>query len=468
MLPFLIVLHVTCALAAVGWIVWERRSPLSTLSWCYAVTFIPFFGVVAYYVIGPRRMDRKRLRYRGLRQKLRESLQEVQRDAEIPSDVARQVMLALRGGEAPLASATKLDLYRDGASAFAAMEKAIAAARHHVHVEFYIYEPDRLGTRLRDLLAAKAREGVEVRLLVDGMGASRAKKAFFAPILEAGGAVDVFMPPRLSFVHFRLLNFRTHRKIVVVDGRVGFVGSMNVADCHTTGDEKWPKPWRDTHVGIEGSAVHGLQRVFLENWMFVTGSAPTTPAYFPELEDGPHRLQVLHSGPDRLEYNIHEYLFSAIAGADERVLVTGPYLVPDDCMLAALCSAAHRGVDVQLLVPVRSDLRIVDAAQRSYYSELLAAGVKIHEYMPTMLHAKTLLIDRELSFVGTPNLDNRSLRLNFEVAAAIYGTETADQFAAAFAEDLKSARAVTVENVENRSVPERFADNAARLFATLL
>lgn len=465
------VVEAVWVVALAAWIVSERRPPASTLAWIFGLALLPAVGVAVYLVLGPRRLERRRLRYRGSTARLEAALAATARLTDLPSDLARQVRIGLRLSAAPLAAARRLDLYHDGAAAFAAMEEAIAAAARHVHLETYIFEPDATGTRMRDLLVEKARAGVRVRLLVDAVGAPRARR-FLAPLVAAGGEVARFNPMGFGLVRFRLVNFRTHRKLLVCDGRVGFAGGMNVADCHTLGELRGREreaPWRDTQLRLEGRAVAGLQRTFLEDWHFATGFVPDTASCFPEEpDDGPFRVQVLRSGPDRDVYPIHEFVFAAIAGADERVWLATPYLVPDEPILTALRSAAHRGVDVRVLVPRHGDSRLVQAAMRSFYGDLLAAGVTVREYRPAMLHAKLLVVDRELSVLGSANFDNRSFRLNFEVAVAIYGAATADALAAQLEADAERASRVTPRRLASRSLPMRFAESTARLFAAIL
>ena len=447
------------------WIALERRPPAATLAWIVGLALLPVVGVPVYWFFGPRRLARKKRRYRGLRERLEHQLAELAREPSLPSDVVRQVRLGVRLDEAPLATATVLEPYRDGVALFDALCRDVAAARRSVHLEYYIWEPDATGRRLLELLIERARAGVRARVVVDGLGAAGAR--FFAPLVAAGGQFARFNPPRLVSLRSRLLNFRTHRKIAIVDGRIGYLGGMNVGDCQTTGTGGEP-PWRDCHLRLEGTAVRSLQRTFFENWQFATGDAGLDPLDFPALPEGGVRLQILRSGPDRDVYPIHEFIFTAIAGADERVWLASPYVVPDEPMLAALRSAAHRGVDVRLLVPERGDSRLVAAAGRAFQAELLASGVQIWEYGPAMLHAKTLVVDRELALVGSANLDNRSFRLNFEVAAAIYDGGAADCLAAWFAEDLAVARRISLRDALRRRWPARLAESGARLFAAVL
>ena len=448
------------------WVATERRAPASTLAWFVVLAFLPVLGLPIYWLVGPRRLRRKRVRYQGLKETLAASLAVVEAQGDMPGDLARQVRLATRLDEVPLSTASALVLYRSGSEAFAAIERAIAEARHHAHLEFYIWSDDATGRRVRDLLVERARAGIEVRVLVDGVGTGL-REPFFRPLLAAGGEFARFNPPRFA-LRSRLLNFRTHRKIVVTDGRVGFLGGMNVCDAQTVGSSS-ERPWRDTQLRLEGQAVRWLQRAFFENWQFAERKPlQIVPEYFPELPRGEHRLQILRSGPDRTVFPIHEFLFAAIAGADERVWITCPYLVPDEAILTAICSAAHRGVDVRLLVPIRGDSRLVAAAVHSYYDDWLACGARVFEYRPAMLHAKTMVVDHELAVVGSANLDNRSFRLNFEIAAAVYGPVVADELAAGFEDDLRHAREVHALRLARRSYPKRLAEAGARLFSALL
>ena len=448
------------------WVATDRRAPASTLAWIVVLAFLPLVGLPVYLLVGPRRLRRQRLRYQGLSESVSAALDTVERHPDIPPDVARQVRLAARLDEAPLSSATSLTHFRSGAAAFAAMEEDIAAARHHVHLEFYIWSDDCTGRRIRDLLTERARAGIEVRVLVDSVGAG-VNAAFFSALVAAGGHYARFNPPRFG-LRLRLLNFRSHRKIVVVDGEVGYLGGMNVCDEQTSG-VGGDSPWRDSQLRMEGEAVRWLQRSFLENWQFSTPSPlAIEPEYLPGQPRGDHWLQIVRGGPDRAVFPIHEFFFTAIAGADERIWISSPYLVPDEATLLALRSAAHRGVDVRLLVPVRGDHRLVTAAVRSYYDDWLACGARVFEYGPAMLHAKTMLVDRELAVVGSANVDNRSFRLNFEIVAAVYGEEAADDLAEEFEEDLEMAHEILPSDLASRSRLRVLGEVGARLFSALL
>jgi cardiolipin synthase len=452
----------------------EKRPPVSTLAWIALVVGLPVVGALLYYFIGHRRVKRtrfKRLRARlGLRE-ARERLREAAvRSGRGPVDArALQLMnLATEVGDAPPSNATSVQILLGGDEAFAAIEEAVRSARHHVHLEYYIFEPDGAGTRLRDLLVERARAGVEVRLLCDGVGSHHLGRRFLRPLWEAGARFAWFGPVTLARLRPRLVNFRTHRKIVVVDGIKGFTGGINISDQESVA-ASGARAWRDTHLGFEGAAVRWLQLVFLEDWSYATGQSFSDAAYFPAVpDDGAYPVQILASGPDEPWHAIQKLYFAAIASARSRVLVSTPYFVPDEAMLTALCTAALSGVDVRLLVPRRSDSRTVSAATRSYFADLVAAGVRVYEYTAGMMHAKTVVVDDTFAAVGTANMDSRSFRLNYEITAVRYDAAGADALAQAFAHDLLKAREVDRGALGNEKLRRRLAQAGARLLSPLL
>ncbi len=450
------------------WVVLEKRSPTSTIAWTLALVFLPAIGIPIYLLVGPRRLERHRRRYRLALEGIGQRLESLRHEEPIPPDTLRQARLVVGVGCTPPLPASRLDLYQTAESAFRAIREAIDGAHHHLHLEFYIWEPDPLGVELLDRLVARARDGVEVRVLIDAIGSPRLDARFFAPLLAAGGEFARFNPPRLRLARWRFVNFRTHRKIVVADGSIGFTGGMNVSARHASGSDSEP-PWRDTMIRLEGAAVAGLQAVFLENWHSARRTSPKGASYLPAHRgEANHWVQVVASGPDRDVYPIHELIVSAISAADERVWIVNPYIVPDDALVTALRTAAHRGADVRLIVPRQGDSRVVAAAMRSFWDELLPSGIRIYEYLPGMHHAKTMVIDDELALVGTANLDNRSFRLNFEVAVAIHGGPAVSELATAFERDL--AQCATVRSDRTRTLPllPRLAEATARLFAPIL
>jgi len=449
-------------------IILQRRSAAATLAWIMALVFLPVVGLVVYRLIGPLRLERKKLRRSANRRVIGEALAAL---AALDEDGAEHVQLARLGiglGEASPLRAEEVEVFLDGASAYDAILAAVGAAHHHVHLEYYIWEPDTIGTRLRDLLIERARAGVKVRMVVDGTGSSNLSRQFIAPLRAAGVEVAWFNPVRLRSLRLRRPDFRTHRKIVVCDGRVGFTGGMNIADAHSA--KLSSAYWRDTHLRLTGAAVWALQRLFIEDWNFAAEArCPIDTATFPiPSRDGGHLVQILGSGPDSDAYAIHKTVFTAVNQASERVWLTTPYFVPDEPLLAALVTAGLRDVDVRLIVPKRGDSRLVDLAARSYFPELLAAGVRVYEYETRFIHAKTAVCDGDIAVIGTANLDNRSFRLNFEVAAVVFGEPVNRRLADAFTDDLRECRELTRADLAKQRFRTRLGQAAARLISPLL
>ncbi|HEY0200149.1 MAG TPA: cardiolipin synthase, partial [Burkholderiaceae bacterium] len=361
-----------------GWIVLQKRSPESTLGWLLALAALPYVGFFIYYFFGPQRLRKQRLK-RLRSQATLQGQHDVQalRKANTNALDARHHLLQLARlgfatGEYPVATAERVDLLVGGAATFDAIFDAIRAARHHVHAEYYIFEPDHTGTALRQLLIDKAREGVTVRLLVDALGSQRLGRRFLEPLRQAGVQVALFHSVRIGRRLRPVTNYRTHRKIVVCDGRVGFTGGVNITDEED--QRARTDAYHDVHLRIVGGATRNLQLVFLEDWVYASGKhgglPKDMPLLLPDIAPGPHAVQIVASGPDNPAEPIHRMQVGAIHAARERVWLTTPYFVPTEPALMALTNAALRGVDVRLLVPMRSDSAIVSAAARSYYDEL--------------------------------------------------------------------------------------------------
>lgn len=393
-----------------GWIVLQKREPVATLSWLISLAALPYVGFVIYYLLGPQRIHRQRLR----RVRARAKFPPLPEGFNPSPDALELARVAQATTGLPPSSASDVRLLIDGGAKYSALLRDVAAAREHVHLEYYIFYPDRTGTALRDALVERARAGVKVRLLLDAVGSGKTPARFFRELVAAGGELAWFHPSRLLQVWKRpWLNLRSHRKIVVIDGRIAYTGGINITDEE---DERLRgDAYRDLHLRVEGNVVSSLQLVFVEDWAYATG---TPPLYLPP--PPPHTprvpVQVLVSGPDSSWEAIHRLHVSAIHSAVQRVWLATPYFVPGEAARMALTSAALGGLDVRLLVPRKSDSRVVTLAARSYFDELLAAGVKVYEYGPRMLHTKALLCDDDIAIIGSANFDHRSFRLNFEVS----------------------------------------------------
>ncbi len=456
----------------VVWVVLQKRAPVSTLSWILSLVLMPIFGFVVYYYFGPQRLTKQRLRRlrgRAASQTMQDMARLRDSEQEAPQELVQLVTLGQAASGIPVSSADDVLLLSGGARTYDAIFEAIRAARHHVHLEYYIYEPDQIGTALRDLLVTKAQAGVQVRLLVDALGSKGVGKKFLAPLIAAGAEAAFFHESRIGRRWRPVTNFRTHRKIVVCDGRVGFTGGVNITD------EEDPRTrddaYHDVHLRIEGCAVRWLQTVFLEDWFYSTGQnadvlGPAVEQMLPTLKPGHIPVQIVTSGPDNEREAIHRMHVAAINIAMRRAWLTTPYFVPGEPALMALTNAALRGVDVRLMVPRLSDSGLVTAAARSYFDELTAAGVKIWEYEARMLHSKTLLVDDHCAMLGTANFDNRSFRLNFEVMAVVFGPALAEPLMAQFHED--TTHAVQVSPQRREKFWRRLWEATARLLSPVL
>ncbi len=459
---------------AVAWIaanavliIMQRRPAASTIAWLMGLVFLPVIGWIAYVLIGPLRLKRKKHKRTLGRQFVDEGLRGLAALDQDSEEHHQLAMVSVRVGGAPPLQAAEVEIYLDGATTYDAILAAIAQAKHHVHVEYYIWDDDHIGKAMRDALIERAKAGVAVRVILDGTGVTLSNK-FLRPLREAGAKAEWFNPIRLRTLRSRRIDFRSHRKIVIVDGTVGFTGGMNVSDYHS---EKLSKEyWRDTHLKLTGAAVWPMQRMFFEDWYFVaeelipiderTGPAPA--------RRGEHLVQVVGSGPDAGDFAIHKVFFTAINQATKRCWIVSPYFVPDDALLTALVTAALRGVDVRVLVPRKGDSRLVDWAARSYFPELLEAKVKVYEYTPRFIHAKTMLCDDDIAIVGTCNFDNRSFRLDFELIAILFGPIHNQTLAESFLTDLASSHEVVAAELAKLSFGKRFAQNSARLMSPLL
>lgn len=468
---FLVVYTLTI-LGVVLVIITDNRSPLKTLPWILVLVLAPGAGLVAYFFFG-QNLSKRRIISRRTRKRITTRLEE-NSGADGPGIPPRRLPLARLLSNTALAAplcGSRLTPYVDGTAKMDALLDAIAGAVHHIHIQYYIFCDDRTGRRLRDALAAKARQGVEVRVLYDDVGCARVKKAFFEGMRAEG--IEAY-----SFLHVKFplftskVNYRNHRKIAVIDGRVGFIGGMNVADRYVAGIERKHgvrEPWRDTHFRIEGSGVAGLQASFLSDWSATTKRQIAGPAYFPEPERlGDNVMQIVPSGPLGKWRTLLQAVEYAVTQAAERVWIETPYYLPSETLNAALQEAALAGIDVRLMLPLHSDSRVVDLASHSYLDDMMQAGVKIAFYTPGFLHSKLLLIDDDLTVAGSANMDFRSFEHNFEVNAFVYDRGLNARMAAVYEDDLRRCRPVTPAEWFRRPRSRRWAESFMRIFSPLL
>ena len=474
---WLFLLEVVVTVATLMSVLHLKREPMSAIAWSLAVIMLPLVGPLLFLVFGyqsvARPIKRKRHRktkYRSLATNLPPGAQQ---DAAAPTlDVpGRWEVLAKLAHHAdgfPVTAGNRVELYHLGETAYAAMLAAIGAAKHHVHIEFFIFRPDETGRRFVAALTLAARRGVEVRFLYDSLGSHALSRRLFKALVAAGGKVNGFLPLLNPLYRFRV-NLRNHRKILVVDGRVGFTGGLNIGDEYVG---KVPRfgPWRDTHLRLEGPAAESLQRVFLEDWHFATEEAARGPKYYPDHVPHPRSslVQIVHSGPDAEYKAIRETYFAGILRGRKRVWIASPYYVPDAGLRDALMLAGRSGVDVRLLCLFRPDHWVAYLAARYYWPELLAAGVKVYQYGRGMMHSKYVLVDGEWASVGSANLDNRSLLLNYEVNALIYDPKVIAEMEEQYLNDLEWSVRIDPDVFAKRPAVARLAENAARLLSPIL
>ena len=458
-------------------IILDNRNPTRTMAWLLTLIFLPGIGIFLYLYIGQN--HRKRETFTKKRKRDYEIVHNILEDQitftnygdllkkNFDDSRGKVAPLLLNNSESPITTNNSVKILNNGEETFSAMLESISKAKHHIHMEYYIVKDSEIGRKFQQTLIKKAKEGVEIRLIYDAVGCWKLKKSFLQPLEDAGVDLRPFLPVTLPFFGSRL-NYRNHRKIIVIDGQVGYLGGLNIGDEYLGKNEKMGF-WRDTHMKIVGEAVHLLQVTFLKDWYFVSGKELNEHIYFPKMEHhGDRMIQITTSGPDSEWEAIHQAYFAAIAAANKSVYITTPYLVPDDSLLMALKTAALRRIDVRILVPGRPDHKTVFWASKSHFQELLEAGVRIYQYNNGFVHSKLFIVDDDFSSVGTANLDIRSLQLNFEVNAFIYDEEVNQKLKSDFYNDLQNSTEVILEDYINRPISHRFKESVARLFSPIL
>lgn len=449
-------------------VILDNRNPVKTMAWILVLMFLPIVGLVFYFFFGrSQRRERiigKKSYGRLLKKPMAEYL--AQDPSTLPQEYDRLIKLFQHTNQALPFEGNRVDAYTSGYSMIQALLRELQKAEKHIHIEFYIFEDDAIGRMVRDVLVEKARAGVEVRVIYDDVGCWHVPHAFFEEMSGAGIEVRSFLKVRFP-VFTSKVNYRNHRKIVVIDGVVGFVGGMNLAERYMRGFS-WGI-WRDTHIMLRGKAVHGLQSSFLLDWYFVDRTLITASRYFPKIDSfGSSLVQIVTSEPIGPWKEIMQGLTLAISGAKKYFYMQTPYFLPTEQILAAMQTAALSGVDVRLMLPERADNRITHLGSRSYLADVLRAGVKVYFYKKGFLHSKLMVSDDMLSTVGSTNLDFRSFEHNFEVNAFMYDMETALQMKEIFMLDQRECTQVFLKNWVKRPWPQKALESVVRLLAPLL
>lgn len=458
-------------------IVLEKRSPFKTIAWLLVLILFPILGIVFYLFFGQEFRKRKFFSRRGIksmetfRRLSNKQLREIdQTHLKLSPQVLSKeniIRLLLNNSSSLLTTGNKLKILINGTETFEAIFKAIKDAKHHIHLEYYIFSDDKIGNRLKDLLIEKSKAGVEVRIIFDDVGSWGLKEKF----LEEMRGNDIEIYPFMEVRFPRLAsqaNFRNHRKILIVDGKTGFTGGINIADRYIEGLPRLGS-WRDTHLQIKGDAVAALQVVFAADWFFVINENLVGDNYFPPLSEKTGTpVQISASGPDSDWENIDQAFFAAISNARKKVYIATPYLMPPQHIISALRIAALSDVDVRILIPEKSDVITPKWASFSYIEQLLEAGVKVYFYQGGFTHSKILIVDDIFSSIGTTNLDFRSLETNFEVNAFIYEEEFTQQMERIYKADLHSSREIKLSKWRKRPWHKKFRESLAHIVSPML
>ena len=466
----LMVLYFLTVLAVIVVVLSENRNPVKSMAWVLVLVLLPVLGLIIYLVFGRS--------LKGMSLISRSDLRELRRmnDFSYPTQVSddltdesRQIISLVNKLVGPhLFVGNHIEVFTNGVDKFESLKRDIASATDHIHVQYFIIENDSVGSELMNLLMEKAREGVQVRVLYDYVGSFYMSPRLLKQMRNAGIEIHPFLELSLTQFAFRV-NWRNHRKIVVIDGQVGYVGGMNVADRYVTGDKHW-SAWRDTHLRLTGEAVTALQYSFAIDWNFTTRKLLTSPTLRytgPSMQDN-LIMQMMGSGPTNRWNNISFVFFKAITQAKHRVFVQTPYFLPSDALLKALESAALSGVDVRLMIPRKLDSEMLRLATGSYIKECLLSGIKVYLYEPTVMHAKVVIVDDEFVTTGSTNFDFRSFEHNFESNVLVYNKEFNEKMRGIFEADMEQCTRLSMGKWKQRPLLQKALESVVRLISPIL
>lgn len=454
----------------------EFRHPSKTVAWLLILFILPIIGFVMYYFLAQEYQRRRTVRKRGIvAEEIR--IQALLRCKIVhrPDDMhniqfkhqERLFRMLQSISLSPITSCNEALVLTNGQDTYDSIFEAIEHAKHHIHVEYYTIRHDQIGQRFKETLIRKAKEGLEVRVIYDGIGSLELSDSYLEELAQAGIHTRCFLPPKLAFFDKRM-NFRNHRKIIVVDGLVGFVGGINIGDEYLGGNKKLGF-WRDTHMRIEGDAVYSLQDVFMQDWFFTSKERLSSLSYLPKHNcAGNEQVQIISSGPSSRDDAILECVFAAISVANSRIYIMTPYFIPDPSVLMGLRTAALSGVDVKIIIPYVADSKLVLYASLSYVEDMLSAGVRIYRYHKGFAHAKVLIVDDILASVGSANMDMRSFFSNFEINALLFDQSAIDKLCGDFNEDLANSQEIKLYEFKQRPRWQKASEVVARMLSPLL
>ena len=462
------ILYFAVIITTVFVVILDNRNPVKTMAWILVLVFLPVAGLVFYLFFGRSTRREHLISRKGYARLTKRPMAEYQTQVSLHAPIEKQTLMNFFShvnGALPFGG-NRTTVYIDGASMLADLIKELYRAKHHIHVEFYIFEDDAVGRLVRDVLIDKAREGVKERVLHDDVGCWKVSHAFYEQMLCEGIEVMSFL--KVRFPQFTgKVNYRNHRKIVVIDGKVGFVGGMNLADRYVKG-VPWGV-WRDTHAKLEGKAVYGLQAAFLTDWYAMDRTLFTSAEYFPKTDvRGNVVAQIVTSDPVGEWRDIMQGLMMAICSARRYFYVQTPYFLPDEEVKTALQTAALAGVDVRIMLPKKADTWLIHKASLSYLAEMMKAGVKIYLYRKGFIHSKLMVSDDEFSTIGSTNMDFRSFEHNFEANAFFYDKDTASALKEIFLADQRDCMLLSLKVWDKRSWKSKVTESVVRLLSPLL
>lgn len=464
----LLIVYMITILGTVTVVISENRNPLKSIAWIVVLIFFPVGGLIFYLFLGRDIRKQRMISKKSLKKIHRHTFTQglTPGHLNLPFTTEQEIQLFYNINHSHLYSGNRISIYTKGGEMFDDLLADLEQAKHFIHLEFYIFSDDELGCQMRDLLYRKVQEGVEVRLIYDDVGSWSVSNAFYDEMQQHGVEVRAFLKVRFP-AFANKINYRNHRKIVVIDGKKGYIGGMNVANRYVHG-LSWGS-WRDTHIRIEGPGVQGLQSAFSVDWYFTDRKLLWDAKYFPQLHPvGNISMQIVTSGPIGEWKEIMLGIFKAITNAKHYVYIQTPYFLPTEGLLIALQSAALSKVDVRLMLPARSDSKLVQVGSYSFVAGMLRAGVKVYFYNPGFLHAKMVAVDDELYTVGSANMDFRSFEHNFEANAFIYDRKSARQMRTIFLADQQQCTRITLREWRNRPLRQKALESVIRLFSPML
>jgi len=464
-------IYAIVTLGALLAVLMDHRQPAKTVAWVLVLVFLPVVGIVIYFFFGQNTRKERFISQRSLDQLTKRSMLEFaeQKNLKIPADQGALIKLFTNQNWSFPFKDNEVDIYTNGYDFFHMLLRDIGKAKNHVHIDSYIFNDDALGYMVADELVEKASQGVEVRVIYDDVGCWNVKNEFFERMREAGIEVHAFMPVKFPAFTGKV-NYRNHRKLCVIDGKIGYIGGMNIAARYIKG--RSGLAWRDTHLRIRGGAVYGIQRAFLVDWYFVDRTLITNRRYYPEVSEKLKNdclIQIVTSSPISPWPDIMQGYVRILLQAKHYVYMETPYFLPTEPVLFAMRTAALAGVDVRLMIPYKTDAKLVEWASRSYVMQTVESGVKIYLYKAGFNHSKLLVSDDALCTVGSTNIDFRSFENNFEANAFIYDEQMACRLKDVYLQDVKeSVLLEDVRDLGNQTFIQRLWESLVRLISPLL